>query len=69
MSSKKIKIGTLMSVGIDIGKDVFHLVGFDPDGNVVVRKRSNGWRWKGGVRPIRSSLSLPPKAGTYAEQS
>ena len=35
----KIKIEALMSVGIDIGKDVFHLVGFDPDGNVVVRKR------------------------------
>jgi transposase len=41
MSSKKkeIKIEALMSVGIDIGKDVFHLVGFDPDGNVVVRKK------------------------------
>ena len=41
MSSKKkeIKIEALMSIGIDIGKDVFHLVGFDPDGNVVVRKK------------------------------
>ena len=40
MSSKKgIKFEALMSVGIDIGKDVFHLVGFDPDGNVVVRKK------------------------------
>ena len=41
MSAKKteIKIEALMSVGIDIGKDVFHLVGFDPDGNVVVRKK------------------------------
>ena len=41
MSSKKkeIKIEALMSVGIDIGKDEFHLVGFDPDGNVVVRKK------------------------------
>ncbi len=36
---KEIKIEALMSVGIDIGKDVFHLVGFDPDGNVVVRKK------------------------------
>ena len=25
----------LMSVGIDIGKDVFHLVGFDYDGQLV----------------------------------
>ena len=36
---KETKIEALMSVGIDIGKDVFHLVGFDPDGNVVVRKK------------------------------
>ena len=26
----------LAVVGIDIGKDVFHLVGFDPDGKGVV---------------------------------
>jgi hypothetical protein len=29
----------LMSVGIDIGKDVFHLVGFDYDGQLVLRKK------------------------------
>lgn len=29
----------LMSVGIDIGKDVFHLVGFDHDGRLVLRKK------------------------------
>lgn len=29
----------LMSAGIDIGKDVFHLVGFDPTGNLVLRKK------------------------------
>ncbi|WP_409201396.1 hypothetical protein [Leisingera sp. M658] len=28
-----------MSVGIDIGKDVFHLVGFDHDGQLVLRKK------------------------------
>ena len=27
------------SIGIDIGKDVFHLVGFDPEGKVVLRKK------------------------------
>lgn len=26
-------------IGIDIGKDVFHLVGFDRDGNLVLRKK------------------------------
>ena len=29
----------LMSVGVDIGKDVFHLVGFDHDGQLVLRKK------------------------------
>ena len=31
------KISALSSIGIDIGKDVFHLVGFDPSGAVVLR--------------------------------
>ena len=30
---------TPASVGIDIGKDVFHLVGFDLDGNIVLRRK------------------------------
>jgi len=29
----------LSVVGIDIGKDVFHLVGFDPDGEIVLRRK------------------------------
>ena len=29
----------LMSIGIDIGKDVFHLVGFDHNGKVVLRRK------------------------------
>ena len=29
----------LMSIGIDIGKDVFHLVGFDRDGQRVLRTK------------------------------
>jgi transposase len=35
----KNKIDELMSVGIDIGKDTFHLVGFDPAGQLVLRKK------------------------------
>jgi hypothetical protein len=27
-----------MSVGVDIGKDTFHIVGFDHDGQRVLRK-------------------------------
>jgi transposase len=30
---------TLSSIGIDIGKDVFHIVGFDPDGKIVLRRK------------------------------
>src|SRR5712691_371665 len=30
---------TFASIGIDIGKDVFHVVGFDPQGKVVLRKK------------------------------
>ena len=32
----KIEFDELMSVGIDIGKDTFHLVGFDPSGQRVI---------------------------------
>jgi transposase len=30
---------SLTSVGADIGKDVFHLVGFDEEGNIAVRRK------------------------------
>src|SRR5712691_3920948 len=30
---------TFASIGIDIGKDVFHVVGFAPNGKVVLRKK------------------------------
>ena len=30
---------TFASIGIDIGKDVFHIVGFDLQGKVVLRKK------------------------------
>lgn len=35
----EVHFDELMSVGIDIGKDVFHLVGFAPDGTRVLRKK------------------------------
>jgi predicted NBD/HSP70 family sugar kinase len=28
-----------MSIGIDIGKDTFHIVAFDPAGQLVTRKQ------------------------------
>ena len=30
---------TFASIGIDIGKDVFHIVGFDASGKIVLRKK------------------------------
>ena len=35
----KINFDELMSIGIDIGKDTFHIVGFDPTGQRVLRKQ------------------------------
>ena len=34
----KVQVDDLMSVGVDIGKDTFHIVGFDHDGQRVLRK-------------------------------
>ncbi len=40
MSSRTDSIpSSLTSVGIDIGKDVFHLVGFDEDGQIAFRRK------------------------------
>ncbi len=38
-TTSKTNPSYLKSVGIDIGKDVFHLVGFDTDGAVVLRRK------------------------------
>lgn len=35
----KTDLDDLMSIGIDIGKDTFHIVGFDPSGQRVLRKQ------------------------------
>ena len=48
---------TLASIGIDIGKDVFHIVGFDLDGNVALRRTSSGLRWWLSLRSFRPVLS------------
>ena len=29
----------LMTIGLDIGKDVFHIVGFDADGKIALRRK------------------------------
>ena len=35
----KNDFGELMSIGIDSGKDTFHIVDFDPAGQRVLRKQ------------------------------
>ncbi|EPX80610.1 IS110 family RNA-guided transposase [Litoreibacter arenae] len=35
----KTTFDELMSIGIDIGKDIFHIVAFDPEGHLVMRKQ------------------------------
>jgi len=39
MATKSKAPSQLSVIGVDIGKDVFHLVGFDADGKIVVRKK------------------------------
>ena len=38
-TSSNEAMADLASIGIDIGKDVFHIVGFDPDGRIVLRRK------------------------------
>jgi hypothetical protein len=34
----------LASIGVDIGKEIFHLVRFGTDGKIAFRARLSGWR-------------------------
>ena len=37
-----IATSPLASIGIDIGKDVFHIIGFGTDGKIAYRQQSGG---------------------------
>ena len=40
MRLKKVEdLSELAVIGVDIGKDVFHLMGIDDDGNLVLRRK------------------------------
>jgi transposase len=41
----------LTTIGIDIGKDIFHIVGFDADGKIALRRKIK-----------RSALAYTPSA-------
>jgi hypothetical protein len=47
----------LMSIGIDIGKDVFHIVGFDHNGKVVLAGSFGGLNWMPCSRSCRAASS------------
>ena len=38
-TTSKQSLSALTSVGIDIGKDVFHIVGFAPEGRIALRRK------------------------------
>jgi hypothetical protein len=40
-------------IGIDIGKNSFHLVGHDQRGAIVLRQKGHAARWKRGSRTCR----------------
>jgi hypothetical protein len=44
-------------IGIDIGKDIFHLFGFDAAGAVVLRRKIKGQP----VNPKSTAAELPPR--------
>ena len=44
----------IATIGIDLGKSTFHLVGFDEEGRIVARKRCSR------LQLIRFMVTLPP---------
>jgi len=46
-----------MVLGVDIGKDVFHLVGFAADGKIAFRKRIRRLALKDALRGCRRASS------------
>ena len=39
MATQSTSPSEISVIGVDIGKDVFHLVGFDADGKIILRKQ------------------------------
>ncbi len=52
----KKDLNGLMSIGIDIGKDTFHIVGFDTSGQRVLRKQ---------IRPLTLAATFDKLAALY----
>ena len=64
----KIKLDELMSVGIDIGKDTFHIVAIDPYGQLVMRKQIKRLALEGeGGALRRAPLSIERSTISWRE--
>jgi hypothetical protein len=46
-------VPALAAIGLDIGKDVFHLVGLSADGTIAFRRKINASRSRTRSRPSR----------------
>ena len=56
-TSSNQKITALSSLGVDIGKNVFHLVGFDRPARLRFAARSTAWPWSTNLRSCRLASS------------
>ena len=77
MQTKTASAAPLVSIGIDIGKDVFHFVGFDTKGKMAFRRKikrlalvEGGYSatvptwtllWRTPIRPPSAHRALPAK--------
>ena len=48
-SSNSTGVVTVLIIGIDIGKDLFHIVGLDDRGAMVLRQKWSRPRWRSGL--------------------
>jgi hypothetical protein len=55
----------LSSVGIDIGKEVFHLVGFDVDGKIVLRRKIRRLALVSELEKLPPCIDQPQLSGLF----
>jgi transposase len=59
----KAKDSTVTTIGIDIGKNTFHLVGLDKRGSIVLRRKVSRGRVVVRLANMPGFLWRPSKAG------
>jgi hypothetical protein len=60
-------VPALAAIGLDIGKDVFHLVGLSADGTIAFRRKINASRSRTRSRPSHPALSAWRRAWALTE--